>query len=976
MSETNPAATAPVSADAAPHRYTAAMAAEIEARWQDFWDAEGTYAAPNPKGDLAGDPELVAKPKKFIMDMFPYPSGAGLHVGHPLGYIATDVFARFQRMTGHNVLHTLGFDAFGLPAEQYAVQTGTHPRVSTEANMKNMQSQLRRLGLGHDKRRSFATIDPEYYKWTQWIFLQIFNSWYDDEAGKARPIAELVAQFASGERAVPGHPGRAWATLSEAERADVLGEFRLAYASDAPVNWCPGLGTVLANEEVTADGRSERGNFPVFKSKLRQWNMRITAYADRLLDDLDELDWPEAIKLQQRNWIGRSEGARVDFPVDGERITVFTTRPDTLFGATYMVLAPEHPLVEKFTPDAWPEGTRDAWTGGHATPTEAVAAYRAQAASKSDVERQAEAKDKTGVFIGAYATNPVNGERVPVFVADYVLMGYGTGAIMAVPAGDQRDFEFARAFELPIRCIVEPTDGRGTDTSTWEDAFSSYDAKIMNSSSTDASGTGSAGDGVSLDGLSVVEAKERITEWLERTGAGEGTVNFRLRDWLFSRQRYWGEPFPIVYDEDGIAHPLPASMLPLELPEVEDYSPRTFDPDDADTKPETPLSRNEDWVNVTLDLGDGRGPRKYRRETNTMPNWAGSCWYELRYLDPHNGERLVDPEIEQYWMGPREGLPHGGVDLYVGGAEHAVLHLLYARFWSKVLFDLGHVSSAEPFHKLFNQGMIQAYVYRDSRGIAVPAAEVEERDGAYFYQGEKVSRLLGKMGKSLKNAVTPDEICAEYGADTLRLYEMAMGPLDVSRPWDTRAVVGQFRLLQRLWRNVVDEDTGELSVADVAESDIDAGTLRALHKAVDGVRQDLEGMRFNTAIAKVTELNNHLTKAGGPVPRSVAERLVLLVAPLAPHVAEELWRKLGHESSVVHEDFPVADPAYVVDETVTCVVQIKGKVKARLEVAPSISEDDLEKAALADEKVVAALGGAGIRKVIVRAPKLVNIVPA
>ncbi|XKK59327.1 leucine--tRNA ligase [Streptomyces sp. ARC32] len=975
MSETNPAATAPVSADAAPHRYTAAMAAEIEARWQDFWDAEGTYAAPNPKGDLAGDPELVAKPKKFIMDMFPYPSGAGLHVGHPLGYIATDVFARFQRMTGHNVLHTLGFDAFGLPAEQYAVQTGTHPRVSTEANMENMKSQLRRLGLGHDKRRSFATIDPEYYKWTQWIFLQIFNSWYDDEAKKARPITELVAQFESGEREVPGHAGRAWSSLTGTERADVLGEYRLAYASDAPVNWCPGLGTVLANEEVTADGRSERGNFPVFKSKLRQWNMRITAYADRLLDDLDQLDWPEAIKLQQRNWIGRSEGARVDFPIDGERITVFTTRPDTLFGATYMVLAPEHPLIEKFTPDAWPEGTHDAWTGGHATPAEAVAAYRAQAASKSDVERQAEAKDKTGVFIGAYATNPVNGEQVPVFIADYVLMGYGTGAIMAVPAGDQRDFEFARAFELPIRCIVEPTDGRGTDTSTWEDAFGSYDAKIINSSSAGSS-SGSSGEGVTLDGLPVVEAKERITEWLERTGAGAGTVNFRLRDWLFSRQRYWGEPFPIVYDEDGTAHPLPASMLPLELPEVEDYSPRTFDPDDADTEPETPLSRNEDWVNVTLDLGDGRGPRKYRRETNTMPNWAGSCWYELRYLDPHNGEQLVDPEIEQYWMGPREGLPHGGVDLYVGGAEHAVLHLLYARFWSKVLFDLGHVSSAEPFHKLFNQGMIQAYVYRDGRGIAVPAAEVEERDGAYYYQGEKVSRLLGKMGKSLKNAVTPDEICAEYGADTLRLYEMAMGPLDVSRPWDTRAVVGQFRLLQRLWRNVVDENTGELSVADVAEGDIDAGTLRALHKAVDGVRQDLEGMRFNTAIAKVTELNNHLTKAGGPVPRSVAERLVLLVAPLAPHVAEELWRKLGHESSVVHEDFPVADPAYVVDETVTCVVQIKGKVKARLEVAPSISDDDLEKAALADEKVVAALGGAGIRKVIVRAPKLVNIVPA
>ncbi|MEV3855433.1 leucine--tRNA ligase [Streptomyces sp. NPDC050095] len=960
MSETNNAAGA--EAAVAPHRYTAVMAADIEARWQDFWDADGTYEAPNPTGDLAGDPQVAARPKKFIMDMFPYPSGAGLHVGHPLGYIATDVFARFQRMTGHNVLHTLGFDAFGLPAEQYAVQTGTHPRTSTEANMENMKAQLRRLGLGHDKRRSFATIDPEYYKWTQWIFLQIFNSWYDDDLKKARPIADLVQQFETGERAVDG--GRSWTELSATERADVLSEYRLAYASDAPVNWAPGLGTVLANEEVTADGRSERGNFPVFKAKLRQWNMRITAYADRLLDDLDGLDWPEAIKLQQRNWIGRSEGARVDFPIGDDAITVFTTRPDTLFGATYMVLAPEHELVEKIVPAAWPEGTHQVWTGGQATPAEAVAAYRKQAAAKSDVERQAEAKDKTGVFTGAYATNPVNGEQVPVFIADYVLMGYGTGAIMAVPAGDQRDFEFARAFELPIRCIVEPTDGRGTDTDTWENAFGSYEAKIIASSN----------DQISLDGMGVVEAKARITEWLERTGKGAGTVNFRLRDWLFSRQRYWGEPFPIVYDEDGIAHPLPESMLPLELPEVDDYTPRTFDPDDADTEPETPLSRNQEWVNVTLDLGDG--PKKYRRETNTMPNWAGSCWYELRYLDPHNSEKLVDPAIEQYWMGPREGQPTGGVDLYVGGAEHAVLHLLYARFWSKVLFDLGHISSAEPFHKLFNQGMIQAYVYRDARGIAVPAAEVEERDGAYYYEGEKVSRLLGKMGKSLKNAVTPDEICAEYGADTLRLYEMAMGPLDVSRPWDTRAVVGQFRLLQRLWRNIVDEASGEVTVVDTAEADIDEAMLRALHKAIDGVRGDLEGMRFNTAIAKVTELNNHLTKVGGPLPRSVAERLVLLVAPLAPHVAEELWRKLGHTGSVVHVDFPVADPQYVVDEAVTCVVQIKGKVKARLEVSPSISDEELEKVALADEKVIAALDGAGIRKVIVRAPKLVNIVPA
>ncbi|MFI1887177.1 leucine--tRNA ligase [Streptomyces jumonjinensis] len=954
MSETNSAASA--AEVAAPHRYTAAMAADIEARWQDFWDADGTYAAPNPTGDLAGDPALVAKPKKFIMDMFPYPSGAGLHVGHPLGYIATDVYARHQRMTGHNVLHTLGFDAFGLPAEQHAIATGTHPRVSTEEAMANMKRQLRRLGLGHDQRRSIATIDPEYYKWTQWIFLQIFNSWYDDQAGKARPIADLVAQFESGERAVPG-ASRGWSELSAAERAEVLGGFRLAYASDAPVNWSPGLGTVLANEEVTADGRSERGNFPVFKAKLRQWNMRITAYADRLLDDLDALDWPEAIKLQQRNWIGRSEGARVHFRVDGHddaRVTVFTTRPDTVFGATYMVLAPEHGLIDSIVPAEWPQGVKEAWTGGAATPAEAVSAYRKQTQTKSDVERQTEHKNKTGVFTGAYALNPVTGTRVPVFVADYVLMGYGTGAIMAVPGQDERDWEFAEAFGLPIIRTVQPPEG-------WEgEAFTGQGPAIN-----------SANDLISLDGLAVAEAKAKITQWLTERGIGEGTINFRLRDWLFSRQRYWGEPFPIVYDEDGVAHALPESMLPLELPEVDDYSPRTFDPDDADTRPETPLSRNEEWVNVTLDLGDG--PRRYRRETNTMPNWAGSCWYELRYLDPHNGEKLVDPEIERYWMGPRDGMPHGGVDLYVGGAEHAVLHLLYARFWSKVLFDLGHISSPEPFHKLYNQGMIQAFVYRDSRGFPVSAAEVEERDGKFFHEGEPVKRELGKMGKSLKNAVTPDEIAAEYGADTLRLYEMAMGPLDVSRPWDTRAVVGQYRLLQRLWRNIVDESTGEVTVVD---GEADEATLRALHKAIDGAGQDLSALRFNTAIAKITELNNHLTKTGGPLSRSVAERLVLLIAPLAPHIAEELWRRLGHQESVVHQDFPVADPAYVVDESVICVVQIKGKVKARLEVPPSISDEDLEALALGDAAVVAALGGAGIRKVIVRAPKLVNIVPA
>ncbi|MFI1381042.1 leucine--tRNA ligase [Embleya sp. NPDC020886] len=949
-----------------PFRYNAVLAGDIEARWQDRWEADGTYEAPNPAGPLAEPEKVAGRPKMMVMDMFPYPSGVGLHVGHPLGFIATDVYARFKRMTGYNVLHTLGYDAFGLPAEQYAVQTGTHPRVTTEANIANMRRQLRRLGLGHDQRRSVATTDPAYYRWTQWIFLQIFNSWYDPEApgadggvGRARPITELVEQFEKGDRATPD--GRAWADLSATERSAVLDEYRLAYVSQAPVNWAPGLGTVLANEEVTADGRSERGNFPVFKSNLRQWMMRITAYSDRLLGDLDKLDWPEPIKIMQRNWIGRSEGAKVSFATDAAPIEVFTTRPDTLFGATYMVLAPEHELVDAIVADAWPEGIPAVWTGGAATPAEAIAAYRRFAGSKSDVERQSEGKDKTGVFTGAYAINPVDGERVPVFIADYVLMGYGTGAIMAVPAHDHRDFEFARAFELPIRCVVEPTDDRSiSDTTEWADAFVSYDAKLVNSS----------GAGITLDGLGVVEAKRTITEWLAARGIGEGTINFKLRDWLFSRQRYWGEPFPIVFDEDGVAHALPDSMLPVELPEIDDYRPRTFDPDDADTKPETPLSRNADWVNVTLDLGDG--PRQYRRETNTMPNWAGSCWYELRYLDPTNTEVLVDPEVEKYWMGPKHEGHTGGVDLYVGGVEHAVLHLLYSRFWHKVLFDLGHVSSSEPFHKLFNQGYIQAFAYKDERGVYVEASEVEERDGKFFLGEQAVSREYGKMGKSLKNSVTPDQMAEEYGADTLRLYEMSMGPLEISRPWDTRAVVGSYRFLQRLWRNIVDEHTG---APTVVEEPADEATLRATHKAIDGMRRDMDALRFNTAIAKAIELNNTLVKLPA-VPREIAEKLVLMVAPLVPHVAEELWSRLGHGDTVTYEAFPQADPAYLVEDTVTCVVQIKGKVRARLEVPPSIGEDELKALALADPVVLAALDGAGVRMVIVKPPKLVNIVPA
>jgi leucyl-tRNA synthetase len=823
-----------------------------------------------------------------------------------------------------------------------------------------MRRQLRRRGLAHDPRRSVATTDVEFYRWTQWIFTQVFDAWYDETAdggrGRARPIHELVDAFESGERPVPG--GRVWADLDAVERSRVVDSFRLAYASDAPVNWCPGLGTVLANEEVTADGRSDIGNFPVFKRSMRQWMMRITAYADRLLEDLDRLDWPEAIKLMQRNWIGRSAGARVRFPVEGGAdLEVFTTRPDTLFGATFMVVAPEHPLLDGDLPGAWPEGTDDRWTGGYADPRSAVDAYREEAARKTDLERQTEGRDKTGRFTGLYATNPVNGLRLPVFTADYVLMGYGTGAIMAVPAQDERDWEFMAKFGLDHVRTVQPPDG-------WEGEAWTGEGPAVNS----------ANDEVSLNGLPVEEAKQVITDWLQRKGFGEATVTYKLRDWLFSRQRYWGEPFPVVWDEDDVPHVLPESMLPLTLPEVEDYRPQALDPDDADSEPLPPLSRAQDWVDVTLDLGDG--PKRYRRELNVMPQWAGSCWYELRYLDPANDERFVDPEVERYWMGPRpEVRPDhpGGVDLYVGGVEHAVLHLLYARFWHKVLFDLGHVSSSEPFYRLFNQGYIQAYAFRDARGQIVPAAEVAEaEDGAWSWNGQPVTREHGKMGKSLKNVVTPDEMYDAYGADTFRVYEMSMGPLDVSRPWETRAVVGSLRFLQRVWRNVVDEETGELRVSEVPADD---ETRRLLHRTVDGVTADMENLRFNTAVAKLIELNNHLTRTGS-APREVVEPLVLMLAPLAPHLAEELWQRLGHEQSLAYEPFPQADPAQLVAETVTCVVQVAGKVRDRLQVRPSASEDELRELALASEGVQRALDGRGVRTVVVRAPKLVNIVPA
>ncbi len=938
--------------DVPAHRYTAALAGQIEQRWQDHWADQGTFHAPNPVGPLAVEGQPVPSDKLFVQDMFPYPSGSGLHVGHPLGFISTDVFARYHRMIGRNVLHTMGFDAFGLPAEQYAVQTGQHPRKTTEENIRTYLRQIRRLGLGHDERRRISTIDPEYYRWTQWIFLQIFNSWYDTEAGKARPIAELEAAFADGTRPTPD--GRDWAALSAVERKQVIDDNRLVYISEAPVNWCPGLGTVLSNEEVTADGRSERGNFPVFRRNLRQWMMRITAYADRLVDDLDLLDWPEKVKSMQRNWIGRSHGARVTFKAGEDAIDVFTTRPDTLFGATYMVLAPEHPLVDELTAATWPEGVDKRWTGDAPTPADAIKEYRVAASRKSELDRQ-ENKEKTGVFTGAYATNPVNDKQIPIFVADYVLMGYGTGAIMAVPGQDVRDWEFAEKFGLDIIRTVQPPDG--------------FDGKAF-------TGDGPAINSGFLDGMDVAEAKKTIIDWLTEKGAGVGTVQYKLRDWLFSRQRYWGEPFPVVYDEDGEVHAVPESMLPIELPEVADYSPVTFDPEDRDSMPSSPLARATDWVEVELDLGDG--PKTYRRDINTMPNWAGSCWYQLRYVDPTNSETFCAPENEAYWMGPRaaeHGVDDtGGVDLYIGGVEHAVLHLLYSRFWHKVLFDLGHVTSKEPYRKLFNQGYIEAYAYTDARGVYVPAEQVEERDGKYFFDDEEVTREYGKMGKSLKNVVTPDEMAENYGADTFRFYEMAMGPLAMSRPWATKDVVGSHRFLQRLWRLVVDEATGELRVSTEDASEADR---KVLHKTIAGVREDYAEMRFNTAGAKLIELNNHVTKVYGvaaATPRELAEPLVLMLAPLAPHLAEELWHRLGHADSLVQGPFPVVDEKYLVEDSVEYPIQVNGKVRSRVTVPADAASDAVQAAALADEKVAALVGGGTPRKVIVVPGKLVNIV--
>jgi leucyl-tRNA synthetase len=869
----------------------------IEPRWQAYWRERGTF-----RTEL--DP---SKPKFYVLDMFPYPSGAGLHVGHPKGYIATDVLARYKRMRGVNVLHPMGWDAFGLPAEQYAIETGTHPRVTTRRNIETFKRQIDALGFSYDWSREIDTTDPAYYRWTQWIFRKLF-------------------------------------------------ERGLAYEAEVAVNWCPALGTVLANEEVI-DGKSERGGHPVVRLPMRQWMLRITAYADRLLEDLDGLDWPEPIKKMQRDWIGRSEGAHVRFAVadhEGLEIEVFTTRPDTLFGATYMVLAPEHALVERIA---------------SAAQRAAVAAYVEAAARRSERARITDAKTKTGVATGAFAVNPVNGERIPIWIADYVLAGYGTGAIMAVPAHDERDFEFASSFGLPIRKVVNVP---GADLPTSSDGVSA--------------------DSGFITGLPTQQATRRMIEWLELEGRGKGVVTYKLHDWLFSRQRYWGEPFPVLHTEDGAVKLVDESELPILLPELDDFRP-------AGDR-ETPLERAREWIETT----DPATGRPARRDRNTMPNWAGSCWYYLRFIDPRNDREPFSREAERYWM---------PVDLYVGGAEHAVLHLLYARFWHKVLYDLGLVHTKEPFQRLVNQGMILGASYRyydddvadegtpaprrysfrdvrndgdgpvaiaDGRAVRarwVPADKVRgSADGGAWHaeiEGLELEAVVEKMSKSRGNVVNPDEVVDEHGADAMRLYEMFLGPIDKEAPWTTEGILGVARFLQRAWRLLVDEDApGEPARALPAGR----GTIdqqRVLATTVQGVTEDLEAMRFNTAIAKLMVFVRDVAK-DAPVARDAALDFVKLLSPLAPHVAEELWEKLGHRESIAWEPWPIVDAALLRTDTIQIAVQVNGKRRGEVEVPADADDDAVRVAALAHENVQRHLEGKAPRKVIVVKGRLVNVV--
>ena len=832
---------------------------QFEPKWQSHWAENKTYRTPGP-GEEGFDP---AKPKYYILDMFPYPSGAGLHVGHPEGYTATDIVGRYKRMNGFNVLHPMGWDAFGLPAEQYAIKTGQHPRITTEANINNFRRQLQALGFGYDWDREVNTTNPNYVRWTQWIFLQLYNAYFCEEDQKAKPISELE--------------GKGWTP-------EQIDEVRLAFIHEAPVNWSPSMGTVLANEEVEewkAKGET------VERRPLRQWMLRITKYAQRLIDELEPLDWPESIKALQRNWIGRSEGAEVVFNVEGHDITVFTTRPDTLFGATYMVLAPEHPLVSQITTDEQKE---------------AVETYVAACASKSDMERGLD-KEKTGVTTGAFAINPVNGEKIPVWIADYVMMGYGSGAIMAVPAHDERDFEFAKKFELPIIQVVQPNGDQD-----WQ----GY---------TDPGTTVNSGF---LDGLKTRDAKKKIINWLEENSKGTRKIQFKLRDWLFSRQRYWGEPFPLLWDKETGRHAaLPDSELPLLQPEMEDFKP-TGDP-------RGPLLNATDWINYS---------EQYTRETNTMPQWAGSCWYYLRYCDPGNAEHFISPDAEGYW-----GNDDAFVDFYVGGKEHAVLHLLYSRFWHKVLNDLGHLKSNEPFKRYFAPGLIMG------------------EDGQ-------------KMSKSLGNVVNPDDVVDSYGADSLRLYEMFMGPLDQDKPWSMKGVEGVHRFLAKVWRVAMTEGSEGVSPSDKITTDkvLNYDDLaKTTHQTIKQVQEAIESLRFNTAISSMMECTNAYT-AATEVPRDLFLIFLKLLNPFAPHLTEEINSALGESELLSEQSWPELNESLLVESEIQLIVQVNGKLRARIMVPADISKEDAEAKALAEENVQGFVEGKTVRKIIVVPEKLVNIV--
>jgi len=878
---------------------------EIEKRWQEYWEDNETFKTPD---------DLTNPKKYYVLDMFPYPSGAGLHVGHPEGYTATDIYSRYKRMKGFNLLHPMGWDAFGLPAEQYAIQTGTHPAITTKNNCDTFKRQIKELGLSYDWEKEIKTTDPKYYKWTQWIFIQLFNTWFDEKLQKGRLVKELT---------IPEEIS----TLGEKEVKKYINSKRLAYYDDALVWWCPSCRIVCSNEEVLNDGSHEKCGNTVEKKNLKQWMLRITHYAERLLTGIDDLDWPEGIKDMQRNWIGRSTGADVDFTIEGldEKLTVFTTRPDTLFGATYMVIAPEHQLTDKITTDEHRQVIND---------------YVKASSLKSDLDRTDLAKEKTGVFTGRYAVNPVNLNRIPIWIADYVLTGYGTGAIMAVPAHDTRDFEFAQKFGLPIVCIQDPDvadpDQRKriiVGAECWTE-----DGKYINSSNPST--------GIDIDGLNKESGIAKITAWIESKSLGKAKVNYKLRDWLFSRQRYWGEPFPVIHWEDGEISAMDDDELPLELPVLKKYFP-------GETG-ESPLANAAEWLYVT----DSNG-RKGRRETNTMPQWAGSCWYYLRFIDPSNNNMIFDPAKEKYWM---------PVDLYIGGAEHAVLHLLYSRFWHKVLFDLGIVSTDEPYMRLFNQGMILAYAYETESGAKVAGDLVEERNGKFFHResGAELKQIVAKMSKSLKNVINPDDVVAKYGADSLRLYEMFMGPLDITKPWDDKGVKGVFGFLSRSYRFFSNSESYFTGKEDPE-------VLKGLHRTIRKVECDIESLHFNTAISAMMIFVNLVIRKGR-VTKEIASAFTQILSPFAPHLAEELWHILGNNKTITYEPWPLVNEEYLKEDLYEYPVSFNGKLRFKIELPVDMSKDEVIKTVLSDERAKKWMGESTPSNVVVVPGLIVNVV--